>query len=73
MKSIITTYPDFHALPKGIKRMLLTSESFFFSEASGQRPQVSLNLGSRCKTLSHVQPSPPVSTPASIFGSAWKN
>ena len=33
MKSIITTYPDFHALPKGIKRLLLASESFFFGEA----------------------------------------
>jgi hypothetical protein len=29
---IMTTYPGFHDLPKGIKRMLLVSESFFFDE-----------------------------------------
>lgn len=29
-KLIMSTYPGFHGLPKGIKRMLLASESFFF-------------------------------------------
>lgn len=33
MKSIITTYPDFQKLPRGLKMLLLVSESFFFSEA----------------------------------------
>jgi hypothetical protein len=33
MKSVTTTYPKFHALPKGVKQMLLVSESFFFDEA----------------------------------------
>ena len=33
MKSIITTYPDFQILPRGVKAMLLTSESHFFQEA----------------------------------------
>jgi len=33
MKSVTTTYPGFHALPKGVKQMLLVSESFFFDEA----------------------------------------
>jgi hypothetical protein len=30
---IMTTYPGFHDLPKGIKQMLQTSESFFFEES----------------------------------------
>lgn len=34
MKSIMITYPNFRALPKGVKQMLLASESFFFEEMS---------------------------------------
>jgi len=37
MKSIITTYPDFQTLPRGIKMMLLASESHFFDEANSPR------------------------------------
>jgi len=33
MKSIVVTYPEFQSLPKGIKRMLVTSESLFFRDA----------------------------------------
>jgi hypothetical protein len=33
MNSITATYPGFQALPKGVKRMLLESESYFFDEA----------------------------------------
>jgi hypothetical protein len=33
LKSIICTYPDFRALPKGLKQMLVASENLFFSEA----------------------------------------
>jgi hypothetical protein len=33
MKSIMVTYPDFQSLPKGIRRMLVTSESVFFGDA----------------------------------------
>jgi hypothetical protein len=33
VKSIMVTYPDFQSLPKGIKRMLVTSESVFFHDA----------------------------------------
>lgn len=33
LRSITATYPGFHALPKGIKQMLLVSESAFFDEA----------------------------------------
>jgi hypothetical protein len=38
MKSIITTYPDFPSLPRGIKKMLLASENFFFSEVKASYP-----------------------------------
>lgn len=33
MKSIMATYSGFQALPRGVKRLLLTSESFFFMDA----------------------------------------
>jgi hypothetical protein len=35
MKSIVVTYPDYQSLPKGIKRLLVASESHFFEEAGG--------------------------------------
>jgi len=40
MKSIMMTYAGFHDLPKGTKKMLLASETFFFEEARipTQRP-----------------------------------
>jgi len=34
MKSIMATYPGFQTLPRGVKRLLLTSENFFFVDAS---------------------------------------
>jgi hypothetical protein len=33
LSSITATYPGFQSLPKGIKQMLLVSESVFFEEA----------------------------------------
>jgi hypothetical protein len=32
MKPIMVVYPGFQALPKGLKQMLVESESFFFEE-----------------------------------------
>jgi hypothetical protein len=42
MRTIMLTYPGFQALPQGIKKMLLASETFFFSEAQphAQRPEL---------------------------------
>ena len=34
MKSKLTTYPNFTALPRGLKMLLLASESYFFEEAA---------------------------------------
>jgi hypothetical protein len=31
-QSIMVTYPGFYALPAGVKKLLLESESFFFAE-----------------------------------------
>lgn len=33
LNSIAATYPGFQALPKGVKQLLLVSESVFFEEA----------------------------------------
>lgn len=39
MKSIVTTYPDFQSLPKGVKMMLVASESLFFDGSQpGAKP-----------------------------------
>ena len=73
MKSIITTYPDFHALPKGIKRMLLASESFFFVEAYSNVNEVQPRPGSRVQLQSNREVSRRGATPWSIFGASWKN
>jgi len=35
MKSIVVTYPDYQSLAKGIKKMLVVSETLFFGEAKG--------------------------------------
>ena len=41
MKGSILIYPEFNSLPKGVKMMLLESESFFFNEelARTTKPQ----------------------------------
>jgi hypothetical protein len=36
MKSIMMTYPDFIRLPRGIKQMLVASESLFFAEVGAR-------------------------------------
>jgi len=47
---IMTTYPGFHELPKGVKKMLLVSESFFFDDMTPHTEHlvapVSVNLPS---------------------------
>lgn len=35
-KLIISSYPKFRDLPKGVQRMLLASETFFFGETPAQ-------------------------------------
>jgi hypothetical protein len=39
MRSIVTTYPGYQSLPKGIKMMLVASESLFFNEARTGAPR----------------------------------
>jgi hypothetical protein len=66
MKSILTTYPDFQRLPKGVKQMLLESETFFFHEfepaariESHSRPEFAKGLYPNSDRLSR-QPMAPV-------------
>jgi len=40
MKSIMSTYPDFRILPRGIKQLLLAFKSLFFDEAKPELPMV---------------------------------
>jgi hypothetical protein len=46
MKTIVLTYPGFHSLPKGLRQMLVVSESIFFSEA---KPVISKPIAIRSK------------------------
>ncbi len=34
MVSIVWSYPGFHALPRGVKQLLLISENLFFEQAN---------------------------------------
>lgn len=43
-RSIAYNYPGFQELPKGIRRMLLVSETHFFAEDKGHRPPRALPL-----------------------------
>ena len=36
MQLIMTTYPGFQDLPKGVKKLLLVSETFFFDQSRTQ-------------------------------------
>jgi hypothetical protein len=47
MKSIVVTYPDFQSLPKGIKRMLVASESLFFGGAKSASARGDTSRGVR--------------------------
>jgi len=47
MRTIALTYPGFHALPSGVKRLLVLSESFFFEEEGG-RPGIAREPQRNC-------------------------
>jgi hypothetical protein len=38
MNATILNYPGFQTLPKGVKQMLLVSESYFFEQDAAPRP-----------------------------------
>jgi len=65
MKSILITYPNFQSLPKGIKSMLVISESDFFRDVQTSR----LKRGTRSAKLSNgLCRGRPLTLPSS-----WKN
>ena len=51
MKSIAFTYPGFHALPRGIKQLLVTSESAFFEEVQVRKPSLREAVGTTVRPL----------------------
>ena len=53
MKSIMVTYPDFQSLPKGLKQMLLASETFFFDQTQ-LHPHDSRNDVQTIAILDHI-------------------
>jgi len=69
MKSIMVTYPDFQALPKGLKQMLLASETFFF-EQTKLHPIESRQDEQTLAILSHIARLQGTQLP---FHQAWRN
>jgi hypothetical protein len=59
MKSIVTTYPDFQLLPKGLKQMLVASETFFFQNVKPSPP-----IATGQKSFQRQWPSQPFGEPA---------
>jgi hypothetical protein len=75
MKSIITTYPGFQTLPKGIKMLLLASEDFFFGEAgsSKEKPKASANKRFSGRAGRASAPAHDLSERFPVFGALWRN
>jgi hypothetical protein len=60
MKSIITTYPDFQSLPRGIKMMLLVSEDHFFSEVKSHPASSEATRQTGGLTIANPDPTNPL-------------
>jgi len=48
MNATILNYPGFQTLPKGVKKMLLASEAYFFDEPAPHRMEQKDNDHRRC-------------------------
>jgi hypothetical protein len=60
MKSIITTYPDFQSLPRGIKMMLLVSENDFFGQVKLPPPRSEAKRQTGGLTIADPDPTNPL-------------
>lgn len=69
MKSIMATYPDFQALPKGVKQMLLASETFFFDQTK-LHPDDNRHDEQTLAILAHIARRQGTQLP---FPQAWRN
>ncbi len=67
LKSVAYSYPGFQSLPRGIKKMLLFSESFFFSDEKCRSCTDFLRPPARPFWVP-----PPVRAPVSV-AAAWRN
>jgi hypothetical protein len=72
MKSIMMTYPDFIRLPRGIKQMLVASESFFFAEAGARTQQPALGVLKIHVSFKQQQTFEPASR-FPVWNNAWRN
>jgi hypothetical protein len=63
MKLIMMTYPGFQELPKGVKKMLLVSETFFFDEPHTDAHPNGLSSPAATRSAFHAHAVP---TPMSI-------
>jgi hypothetical protein len=72
MKSIVLTYPGFQALPRGLKQLLVASESYFFREV---QPSTRANRSRQLAPVParQLQPVPKLFDPVRFFGALWRN
>lgn len=68
MKSIMVTYPEFRKLPKGLKQLLLASESFFFDQTKTAPAHSQAIAKSGTSSLAHER-----IRLGSLLHPAWKN
>ena len=71
MNSITATYPGFQALPKGIKQMLVVSESLFFDDAKAAAQPPIRPPQPEVKVLRRAGWSSPFAAPSPI--AAWNH
>lgn len=64
MKSIVVTYPYFQSLPKGVKMMLIASESFFFAGDKPEHNRLTVSLTQIPQAV--FRPTAPIPAPAAV-------
>jgi hypothetical protein len=62
LRSIAYNYPGFQSLPRGIRKMLIVTESFFFFEEEGRGPTPSVSPAARVPAPPDTAPKPAVSS-----------
>ncbi len=66
-RSIAFNYPGFQSLPRGIKKMLVFTETFFFGAENADSDATAGHLPA------HLQPAPGRYRARLAFGSSWRN
>ncbi len=72
VKSIVLTYPGYRTLPKGIKKMLVLSETVFFRQ-TGKAPSAHGEGGLATGAVRREEADPLSGGAVRAFSSPWRN